>query len=224
MALHRDNPLTAQDTRALAPLANSHEADQLEADLKALFIQLFEERIRPAAKRVGTSGAPHLGPFEQIEQAVKAEGLSLVRKEDEAPMRYAFKAWRARNPKRGLHMLRIYLQMLWPNGWKAEQLWMPAGGTYPTDAVSKDTYAASHGGADVSQAAGYFLTSRVNVEISGSATDGSDVLQVAGAMRSVIPARMVLYVTVVQRSEASIGMAPVYYVGCYQQSFEGTVR
>lgn len=223
MDQHRDNPLTPQVAPDLGPLVQSHEDGQLEAELKAIFIQLFNEQIRPAQARVETSGVPHLGPFEQIEQAVKAEGLSLIRKVDEAPMRYAFKSWRARNPKRGLHMLKVYLQMLWPNSWKASQMWMPVGGAYPADVVDAASYAATHGGASVESAAGYFLTSRVNVEISGSATDGSDVLQVAGALRSVMPARMVLYVTVTQRAESQVGLASVYYVGSYAQSFQGTV-
>jgi hypothetical protein len=211
MAVHRDNPLTPQAAPALAPLVNSQEFDPLEAELKALFIQQFETFIRPTERAINTSGMPHLGPFSQVEQAVKAEGLALVRRTnaDEAAMRYVFKAWRAGNPKRGLHMLRIYLQMLWPNGWVVEQMWQDKAQPYPTALVNHD-------------AGNHYLTSRVAVTISGVASDGSDVAIVTPALRSVMPARLLLQVTVAQVLSSEIGMATILHSLTSYRSFTGS--
>lgn len=210
MAIDRANPLTPQDEPALAPLVNSYEADQIETELKAMFIDLFNTYIRPTERLVNTAGTPHLGPFSQVEQAVKAEGLALVRRSnaDEEAMRYVFKSWRARNPKRGLHMLRVYLQMLWPNSWTMDQMWQDTGVAYPTALVPAD---GGH----------HFLTSRLNVTVSNSYSDGSDVATVAPALRSAIPARMLLKVTVKQQLSSELGLAPVLYSMTSFQSYTG---
>lgn len=208
---YRDNPLTPQDAPALAPLENSQEFNELESELKKLFMFLWQNTLRGYEDQINAAGMAHLGPVDLLEQAIKSDGLALVRKADEESMRYAFKAWRARNPKRGLHMLRCYLQMLWPNGWKATQMWAPKGGTYPEGLVESD------GG-------NHYLTSRVQVEIDGTSSDGADVLQVANALRSVVPARIVLSLNVVQRTEIGMAFACAYYRGASVQSFTGTCK
>ncbi len=209
--LHRRNPITPQAVPAMQPLANSAAINQIDVELKALFIDMWETWIRPGDRRIFTTGMPHLGPFDQVEQAVKAEGLALVRKTDQAPMRYVYRSWRARNPKRGLHILRVYLQMLWPNAWTMNQMWAPVAGTYPAGLATAD------GGS-------HFLTSRVQVSIAGSTSDGSDVAQVAGALRSVVPARILLNLQVTQKAEAGLTLASAYYAGAYVQTFTGTCQ
>jgi hypothetical protein len=209
--IYRRNPITPQAVPALQPMANSHAANPVEEELRALFIELWQTWIRPADARIFTTGTPHLGPFEQVEQAVKAEGLALVRKTDEAPMRYVYRSWRARNPKRGLHMLRVYLQMLWPNAWTMNQMWAPVAGSYPAGLVKAD------GGS-------HFLTSRVQVSINGDTSDGSDVAQVAGALRSVVPARILLNLQVTQKVDTGLAIASAYYAGAYVHTFTGTCQ
>lgn len=199
-------PLTPQPDPDLAPLRESHEADIMEAELKGLFIRLVEEFVRPSEKEIKTIGMPHLGPVEQFERAVKNEGLALVRRGDEETMRFLFRAWKARNPKRGLHMLRLYLRLLWPEGWRIDQLWCEKSGAYPAGLVLTD------GG-------NHFLTSRVSVVISSGATSGADVDAVAPALRSVVPARVVLGITLEQRSEAELGLAAAFYTGSSIQNF-----
>ena len=166
----------------LRPLRNSHEADQIEAELKALFIELFEAHIRPGERFVNLLGAPHLGGFDLIEAAAKPDGLSMIRGDDDGRMRYLFKAWRARNHKRGLTMLQTYLQMLWPNAWSAVQLWCRSAEDYP--AIMAD-----------SERPGHFLTSRVRVRIADEAVK-EDIARVNAALRTVVPARMVLSIAV----------------------------
>jgi hypothetical protein len=207
VARYRLNPLTPQDTPDLAPLQNSHEADGLEAELKALFKLMFDGQIRPAERTINTVGTPHIGPFDQVERAVKSEGLALQRRGGEDAMRYLFRAWRARNPKRGLHMLRAYLQVLWPNGWTMDQMWQDKAETYPTLTATDE--------------GNHFLTSRVHVQISSGVSDGSDVLAVSQSLRSVLAARFLLNVSVKQQSEVPLGIATLFYAGAQVQSFEG---
>lgn len=201
-----DFPLIPQPEPDLTPLRESHEADIMESELKGLFMHLVETFIRPAEREIKTIGMPQLGSLEQFERAVKNEGLALVRRGDEETMRFLFRAWKARNPKRGLHMLRLYLRLLWPEGWRVDQLWCLKGGTYPVDLVLSD------GG-------NHFLTSRVNVVISSGVTSGADVDAVAPALRSVVPARIVLSITLEQRSEAELGLACGFYTGAAIQTF-----
>lgn len=208
MARHRIDPVTAQDSPDLAPLRASHEADQVEAELKALFMEMLAEFVRPAERVVNTAGTPHLGPFSQIERAVKNEGLALYRRPDESAMRYLFRAWRARNPKRGLHMLRTYLQLLWPNGWTVEQLHQLKAADYP-EALSQ------------TPAADKFLTSRVRVAIESPNTTGDDVLAAVPALRSVVPARIVLMFAMLTRVEQQLAFASAMYAGAGFQQLEG---
>lgn len=212
MAKHRTDPLTPQDAVDLAPLRNSHEANALEGELKALFMGLFDAHVRPAERVVNTVGVPHLGDFEQVERAVKAEGLALRRRGSEAALRYLFRSWRARNPKRGLHMLRAYLQLLWPNAWTINQMWFDPSGTYAQN--SSDLYAQQEGESR-------FLTSRVHVEIDGGATGGSDVLAVAPALRSVLPARIVLYMLVASKTNTEMLAAAGFASAANIQYFTG---
>lgn len=207
MANFKLNPLTPQDAVGLAPLVNSHEADALESELKALFKLMYDTYIKPAERTTNTLGTPHIGPFDQVERAVKAEGLALTRRGTEDAMRYLFRAWRARNPKRGLHMLRAYLQVLWPNGWDMNQLWQGHAAPYPTLSTL--------------DLGNHYLTSRVAVLISSSQPDGADVLAATPALRSVLPARMLLKVALRQKSEIQLSIATSMYAGVQIQSFAG---
>jgi len=177
--------LEVQDVPALAPLVHSHEANDLEAELKALFVELFEAHVRPAERFINLAGVPHLGDFSLVEAAVKTEGLAILRKQDEAAMRYLYKAWRGRNQKRGLAMLKLYLQLLWPDAWTCHQMWCRSLSLYPL------------GLAETRVGGTYFLTSRVKVTIDANAAEnGLDVGATAASLRSVTPARIVLEVTV----------------------------
>lgn len=207
-ARFKQNPATKQDAASLAPLLESHEANALETELKALFAQLFNTYVRPQERETNTAGTPHIGPFVQVERAVKSEGLALVRKSDDGAMRYLFRAWRANNPKRGLGMLRAYLQLLWPNSFTITQMWAQKLTTYPTVLATAD------GG-------NHYLTSRVNVEISAGSSDGTDVAQLGPSLRSVLPARILLNVSLLQQSQIDVAMTPAIY-NATVEIFEGS--
>lgn len=113
------------------PLKKSWERDGFERDVKSVFADLFEKHLRLKERDINVYGMPHLGSFELISRNVERDGLSLLNNDDEAAMRYLFKAWKVRNPKRGLHFLRTYLQLLWPNKWELDQQWQSKEGNYP---------------------------------------------------------------------------------------------
>ncbi|MDB5768041.1 MAG: hypothetical protein JWQ61_2855 [Collimonas fungivorans] len=184
---------------SLAPLQHSHDANALEAELKQLVLFLFETHLRDAERELNVYGVPHLGSLPLIERHVKREGLALIRTEEPA-MRYLYKAWRARNPKRGLHFLRMYLQLLWPNGWIVEQLWQDKNKSYPTALSS----ASSIGSADPS--ATHYLTSRIRVSIDDEGEMGMNIPMVAPALRAVIAAKYVLQLSLLKRFENEIGL------------------
>jgi hypothetical protein len=182
----------------LGPLANSHEADELEADIKAAFMQVFEYALRAKLARVERYGMPHRGDFETVERFVKAAGLALERRDNAEPyMRELFRAWTSHNPKRGLHFLRFYLRLLWPRAFRLTQLWHLPGDPYP--AGCREEYTP-----------GAFLTSRVRLflDISGD-VDGLALSKLVGSFRSVLPARLVLEVATTNDFAAGVRAALV---------------
>lgn len=208
MTAARRNPITTTAPLELSPLRESHEADQLEAELKALFLDMFEQFVRPAEAATRTLAIPQFGPADQFERAVKADGLALRHGASDKAMRYIYRAWRAGNPKRGTHMLRTYLQLMWPNAWTIDQMWAKNLTPYPTELATAD-------GGD------HYLTSRIKVQIAAGASDGADVAEVAPTLRSVLPARMMLNVSILSRSEIGVATATGYYAGAQVQYFTG---
>lgn len=174
----------------LQPLRTSHEADAAETDLKQLTIQLFTNNLRDAERELNVYGMAHLGPLGLIERIVTGDGLALVRKDDQEAMTYLFKAWKSRNPKRGLIFLKTYLQLLWPNEWSLTQLWHRKDRPYPVGFVRPEDIT------DPDPTVNHYLTSRVAVEIASETEEGAGLLRVTPAMRSVIPARLLLLISI----------------------------
>lgn len=188
----------SQPEPGLGPLLNSHEADDIEAGFKAAVIEVFEQVLRPKLARINAYGMPHRGDTDVLERFTKAEGLALERRLDLEPfMRELYRAWRARNPRRGLHFLRYYLRLLYPSGWSLTQLWHDPSRPYPL-------------GVSETQRPGYYLTSRVRLylEIEGDAS-GEVLAKVMGSLRSVVPARIVLEVSTSLTAEATARVALV---------------
>lgn len=190
----------------LDPLANSHEANEVEAELQAAFIEVFEATLRAQERAINSYGAPHRGPFETIERFVKADGLAMERANAEPYMAELFRAWRALNPKRGTIFLRYYLQLLFPNQWTVSQLWQDPGLTYPDDA-------------NEAEGPGKFLTSRIRVSLD--LINGADLSQLVGSFRAVLPARFVLEVKVKTTFGNTLRMAGVMTLHKFQR-YTGT--
>jgi hypothetical protein len=105
-------------------LRDSFAHDEIEAELQALFLELFE-RLASDAFDADVLGAPHLGSFELVRRMVNHDGLVLLRgAHEKAATRYLYRAWKSGDvQKRGLHFLRTYLQLLLPNQVQVRQLW-----------------------------------------------------------------------------------------------------
>jgi len=117
----------------LLPLERSYTENPIEADLKALFIRLFDSTLAASTFDANVLGIAHLGSFDLVRKAVNTDGLVLLQGDrEEAATRYLYRAWKSGNVQgRGLHFLRTYLQMLFPNQCQVEQLWHDKALPYP---------------------------------------------------------------------------------------------
>jgi hypothetical protein len=198
-------------TVGLGPLLNSHEANEFETEIKAAFIQVFEAYLRERISRVDAYGMPHIGDITVLERFVKAAGLALERKSDAEPyMRELYRAWVARNPRRGLQFLRHYLQLLWPGKWSLTQLWQDPSLPYPA-------------GASATYTPGAFLTSRVRLflDLDGD-LDGTELAKLVGSFRTVLAARFVLEVANADAFGAGVRVALVSDEGTETEDFTVT--
>ncbi len=118
----------------LLPLDASFTENDIEADLKCLFIDLFRTHLAAKAFDANVLGAAHLGSFDLVRRAVNADGLVLLQGDrEESATRYLYRAWKSGDGQgRGLHFLRTYLQLLFPNSCEVEQLWHSKAQPYPT--------------------------------------------------------------------------------------------
>lgn len=173
--------LTPIDPPSLAPLAGSFEQNQLESELKKVFLAVFEKLVRERERALNLYGMAHLGGDELVARNLYGDGLAVIRRDAER-VRFLLKAWRARNPKRGMLFLRTYLQTIWPNEWRIDQFWHPIATAleYP---AHKTTYGSPKT---------HFLTSRVRVGVTVEADDGTGLVAMQKALRSTLAARLVL--------------------------------
>jgi hypothetical protein len=166
---------------ALQPLAASFEADQLESELKAAFMAVFEAMIRERERNLNLYGMAHLGGEDLMASSLKGDGIAMVRR-SYVRMQFLMKANRSRNPRRGLLFIKRYLQAIWPNIWVVEPLWQPiaTAGLYPQGAEP-------NGDPNT-----HFLTGRVRVTLPVSSDNGLGLTEIARAFRSTLPARLML--------------------------------
>jgi hypothetical protein len=196
--------MTTDKTPAMEPLLASSANDAMEEQIRALGIEVFQQNIREQGRRINAFGSPHLGDFSLVEQWVKADGLSMLSGNAQENMRYLFKAWRARNPRRGLHFLRTYLQLLWPNGWGVSQLWQRKDAPYPTALVSKNEMPS---GTDMR--VDHYLTSRINVDVTTDAESGTGIAGVSRSIRAVVGAKFFVVLRILRVSSSTMTMANI---------------
>lgn len=197
----------------LMPLAVSHEDNQVELELKELFMTLFEGYVRDSERYVNALGMPHNGPSDLVSQSLAAQGLSIFRgvRDVRGVGAYLLRSWVAHNPKRGLKLLETYLQLMWPNVWTAVQMWQDKDLPYPEGLVEED------GG-------NHYLTSRVNVSLPGRITDGSDVNAIQIGLRAAVPARVVMNIAITDEAAFQTGVTSAYYLGATACHYEGTFK
>lgn len=199
---------------ALQPIGASFAATRIEDELRSVFMQTFETLMRPSERQANSLGNPHLGNRELTDQSLAADGLQIYQGAgvSNGGGNYLLRSWRAHNPKRGLHLLKTYLQMLWPNVWTCTQLWHEKGKEYPTALSPTD------GG-------NHYLTSRVDVSLPSRVTKGADLASVQSGLRAAIPARVLLTLTIKADdiySERAVGC--VMERGFVTQIYEGNIK
>ena len=207
---------------SVTPLEDSFAENAIESDLKKLFSDLLVAYQAAEVFDANVLGAAHLGSLDLIRKTTNADGLVLLAgdREDSAT-RYLYRAWKSGDAQgRGLHFLRTYLQMLYPNMCKVEQQWQDKAQTYPTGLYVDTTrvnywlYALGETGlkldghwkiggqrplnqwateaARLPDTSNMFLTSRINVTLDFSVQVRS-IVSLMTIIRSVIPARFVPY-------------------------------
>ncbi|MGE4341171.1 MAG: hypothetical protein AB7E55_35275, partial [Pigmentiphaga sp.] len=109
----------------LEPLRRSAAANAVEDDLRRLFCDLYDRLFADKAFDANVLGAAHLGSLDLVRRSINSDGLVLMQGDRESSAtRYLYRAWKAGDGQgRGLHFLRTYLQVLFPNACEVNQLW-----------------------------------------------------------------------------------------------------
>lgn len=185
----------------LLPLQESFDRYQYEAELKALFLQLYEDNLKALADEINTYGMAHNGPFSLIERLVTADGLSVLRQGDEAGMRYLWNAWKHLNPERGLHFIKTYLQTMVGDAHQLNQMWQKKTEPYPTylRSAGEINYSSEHTFDD------FFLTSRIVADID------TDIVpdRVVQSLKTAAAARFHVKVRLAKFSSTTVGFGGI---------------
>ncbi len=212
-----DFPKTAEPPH-LASLAQSYAVDQREAELRDLFIKVFRSTLSTRAFDVILSGCAHLGSFDFVRKTVNADGLTILQGDrEEAATRYLYRAWQARDTNgRGMHFLRTYLQLLFPNTCQVAQLWQAKNKPYPQDLHSV-LEMNSEGNYWEPDPENYWLTSRVEIALDLTVTTRS-ILTLTNIFRSILPARLVPQFRFWLRFEANVSYSVEWWFEMEKES------
>lgn len=170
----------------LLPLESSFEENDIEGQIKAMALALWDDELAEYSFDVNVMGMAHLGTFDLVRRSVNRDGLALLQGDrEEATTRYLYRAWKSRDRHgRGLYFLRTYLQMLFPNACRVDQMWQRKDLPYPEDLMTAEQVKERGHEGNV------FLTSRVHIEIDFSAQPHR-FPNLMSILSAVIPARFV---------------------------------
>lgn len=168
----------------MTPLQKSYTNNSFEREIKELFIDLFKTHLGEATFNAFVLGSPHLGSFDLVRKSINTDGISLLQSNvEEATTRYLYRAWKSGDvQKRGLHILRVYVKLLFGSLAEVTQLQHSIHEPYPTKLVEYkpgDPLLPDH-----------YLTSRVYVDIDSSFADES-IKRIASSVQSILAARFV---------------------------------
>lgn len=168
----------------LTALEHSFAQNNLEKEIKALFINLFKDQLGTKSFNAFVLGSPHLGDFDLVQKSINSDGISLLRSNgEEIATRYLYRAWKSGDvQKRGLHILRMYIKLLFGNLAEVTQQQHSIHEEYPTKLVDYSP--------EVGLLEDHFLTSRIFVDIDTSLADES-IKRIASSVQSLLPARFV---------------------------------
>lgn len=168
----------------MVALEHSYTNNDMERELKELFLKLFKDMLGEDAFNAFVLGSPHLGSFNLVRKNINSDGISLLQSAvEETATRYLYRAWKSGDvQKRGLHILRMYIKLLFGNLAEVTQLQHSIHEVYPTKLVDYDPKVGLY--------EDHYLTSRVYVDIDSSLADES-IKRIASSVQSVLPARFV---------------------------------
>lgn len=192
----------------LYPLVEQKEFEQLEAEIKEAFVEVYQQMLGQKMRDLLHYGSPHLANnLELLKKFFLADGLAIPRADTEIQyLQHLMKAWRIKNPKRGFHFLRTYLQMLYPNNFRITQLWQESSRPYPT-ALSSEEEAKRKG-------TPHWLTSRVKIEVTDWEETGDGLFQYRPTLQAILGARFLLELYVLRefgnKQPTEIGMGAAF--------------
>lgn len=189
----------------LVPLRRSFDANQIELDIKNALVSAYNDLLAAQHDEIAAYGAPHLGSFALVERHVSKDGLALLRQGDETGMRYLFKAWKHRNPKRGTAFLKTYLQVLFGGNFEVSQLWQEKALPYPTALRSQKEIELQ-----LLDIADHFLTSRIRVDLDIE-TIPENIIR---SLRTALAARFVLMLRVAKYYENNFYLTQIAGGSC----------
>lgn len=185
-----DFPKTVEPPR-LKALEHSFTVSKEEQELRDLFIKIFREKLSAKVYDLNVTGAAHLGSFESIKHSINADGLTILQGDrEESATRYLYRAWQARDRNgRGMHFLRTYLQLLYPNACQVAQIWQDKDKEY-TKGMHSVLEMDSEGNAYVPDPEKQWLTSRLEIALDLTVTNRS-ITTLTSIFRAILPARLV---------------------------------
>lgn len=183
------NQTGAKEVTPIYPFVASEMTEEIELAWKNVFLRVFKKMLWHRQRDLLHYGSPYLAQSALLTKFALNDGLSLMRADGDIDrLRYLFKAWRVKNPKRGFHFLRTYLQMLYPDGFTIEQLWQETDKPYTTSLVNAEGVRRKN--------TPHWLTSRIKISITDISEDGQQILQYVSTIQSIIGARFVVGLTV----------------------------
>lgn len=166
----------------LKPFLDGHKANALEADLSAIFAQLYAENLAARDDDLEYSGVTFLGDGASQARFSAQDGISLFFDSANAALfNQIFRAWSSRRVKRGLNFLDFYLRMLYPDQYGIVWLWHSRNLTrYPYPAALSTV-----------ESADYFATHRFILTFDDSVSN-AEIGKILPSFRSVVPSEYVL--------------------------------
>ncbi|MCG2572066.1 hypothetical protein LVY74_00640 [Acinetobacter sp. ME22] len=166
------------------PFIDRFAQDGLETDLLNAFKAVMANDVQSGLQDLVDYGCPHMGSATVIERFTKQDGLVVLRREDVADqlMQVIYSTWISLGSERGLNFLEFVLTMLWGNNWEVIRLW------HQIDQIQQYPRFLSE-----TEQSGYFLTSRINLEISED-VELSEIVELSPSVRKLVPANIVLKV------------------------------
>jgi hypothetical protein len=206
--------------------------DDAENELRLLALDLFKSLLGSALHDINVSGMPHLGSLQMMQRRVNHDGLIFPQGDrDESAIRYLYRAWSSgNNHGRGLHFLRTYLQLLFPDAWEAIQQWHYADEAYPVSPATEFTATMPRLGDEgllldgawrlgtpiwaqnpvpLEDRDGVYLTSRIDIRLDFLSADTEYAADMVGVFQAILPARFVPSVRYWIRDSVSIWPHPI---------------